>query len=1187
MLEVKNLVKIYKTKGGVETKALDDVSVNFPETGLVFLLGKSGSGKSTLLNMIGGLDRPDKGEIIVKGRSSKDFSQADFDSYRNTYVGFIFQEYNVLNEFNIEQNISLALQLQGKKNDKSAVDALLKEVDLEGFNKRKPNTLSGGQKQRIAIARALIKQPEIIMADEPTGALDSTTGKQVLDTLKKLSKTKLVVIVSHDQDFAEEYGDRIIELKDGKIISDKSKEYVAPKAVNEKMTIINGNIIDIKKGSALTEADFKTLYQLIKKQDKEILISTGEDNIATSKKAMRISNDGNGERFAPTKEVAVKKYDGKNTKFIRSRMPFARSFKMGASGLKSKPFRLIFTILLSVVSFTMFGVSSALMMYSPSKSIASGLAQEARRSEAVAKKYNYLRSYKTIRNRTGEVTEEGRSYEETSYTFFGIDEVKNLNAANNNKFAGVYNLSYQQISSQATMVFSEIAITSKDSTPSYDYYYGFNGFYGLSDADESFFTSNNYRLEAGTHPTNIDDIAISNYTYDLIKTSGFYTLNSYSDIIGKALKVNIQTYKGSFPITFKISGVYNFGELDSSYNKLKEAKPETQSDFDREKEVNKFRSYINNSLYTVGYVAPSFYETYGFVPNNGDKNVNTYWFKGIDFAENRSDLEERTVSSDEERPYYVYEKVGDGLTYFDNSFLPLSAKPELSDSEILLPIAGYKSGYEYEKYNNSLNRIFEKAQNYNGADFAEAKLELQNVRNDVTFEPTLDIAKTYKRVTDAFRNKTGSTIVYPSGYDIDEDFDSLKTYFENIYLKYTKQTILQNTYMAMNNYFNDYSHSGSTPTDWSQVQALGDRIYSEEEKLSEEEFTTLYTKIKADITTETAYCIKTGLAQSLQGVVIDHYRQLIENKINELGLKNLDDLSWEVRNTFGEDTDALDRLTLGLDECYKVVYNATPDVSELNVTLLPYKDYSDFTLPTKFYSKDAGGTIKEYTVKGFFSDGNDWSGNYVLTQNNLKDYYAEEYSYINVNTSNYVQPSDAKYAYLLAATDYNANDIALFTSSNSDGSFYDMTNSTYLEIKTWTDMISQMKTIFLIVGAVTGALSALLLLNFISVSISSKNKDIGILRAVGARGTDVFKIFFSESSVIAIICFVLSAIAGGVVCFYMNNSIKAKLDITLLNYGPINILLILAVTLLISFIATIIPVSIASKKPPVEAIRSL
>lgn len=237
MLSVRNLVKVYKAKGGTEVRALDGVTVDFPETGMVFLLGRSGSGKSTLLNVAGGLDKPDSGEVIVKGKSSKDFTGSDFDSYRNTFVGFVFQEYNILNEFNIEQNIALALQLQGKKNDKEAVNAILERVDLAGMGKRKPNTLSGGQKQRVAIARALIKEPEIIMADEPTGALDSNTGKQVLDTLKKLSETKLVIIVSHDREFAEQYGDRVIELKDGKILTDTTKTYAEPTDVDRKSVV--------------------------------------------------------------------------------------------------------------------------------------------------------------------------------------------------------------------------------------------------------------------------------------------------------------------------------------------------------------------------------------------------------------------------------------------------------------------------------------------------------------------------------------------------------------------------------------------------------------------------------------------------------------------------------------------------------------------------------------------------------------------------------------------------------------------------------------------------------------------------------------------------------------------------------------------------------------------------------------
>ena len=199
MLEIKNVTKVYKTKGGVDTRALDDVSITFGQTGLVFLLGKSGSGKSTLLNISGGLDSPTSGEVVVKGKSSKDFTGSDFDSYRNTFVGFIFQEYNILDEFNVEDNIALALELQGKPKDKEKIHKLLQDVELEAYAKRKPNTLSGGQKQRIAIARALVKDPQIIMADEPTGALDSATGKQVFDTLKKLSETRLVLVVARQR----------------------------------------------------------------------------------------------------------------------------------------------------------------------------------------------------------------------------------------------------------------------------------------------------------------------------------------------------------------------------------------------------------------------------------------------------------------------------------------------------------------------------------------------------------------------------------------------------------------------------------------------------------------------------------------------------------------------------------------------------------------------------------------------------------------------------------------------------------------------------------------------------------------------------------------------------------------------------------------------------------------------------
>ena len=195
-LEVRNLIKTYTIKNQDPVKALDDVSLLFPETGLVFILGKSGSGKSTLLNVMGGLDSLDSGEIIINDRSSNSFSGSEMDSYRNTYLGFIFQEYNILNEFNIEQNIALALQLQGKKNDKAAVDALLKEVGLEGFNKRKPNTLSGGQKQRIAIARAVLRKSPIIILDEATAAVDVETEKQIREAISSLTGKRTIIAIA-------------------------------------------------------------------------------------------------------------------------------------------------------------------------------------------------------------------------------------------------------------------------------------------------------------------------------------------------------------------------------------------------------------------------------------------------------------------------------------------------------------------------------------------------------------------------------------------------------------------------------------------------------------------------------------------------------------------------------------------------------------------------------------------------------------------------------------------------------------------------------------------------------------------------------------------------------------------------------------------------------------------------------
>lgn len=220
MLKLKNIHKTYITSKKVKTEALKDINLEFPKKGLIFILGKSGSGKSTLLNIIGGLDKADSGEIMMFNKSSKDFTQADYDSYRNTFIGFIFQDFQLIESYSVQKNIALALQLQQHEDKLEIIDDILSKVGLQGFGNRYPSELSGGQKQRVAIARALVKQPQILMADEPTGALDSDTGKEIFDTLKSLSTEQLVIVVSHDRDSATAYADRIIELKDGEVIED-------------------------------------------------------------------------------------------------------------------------------------------------------------------------------------------------------------------------------------------------------------------------------------------------------------------------------------------------------------------------------------------------------------------------------------------------------------------------------------------------------------------------------------------------------------------------------------------------------------------------------------------------------------------------------------------------------------------------------------------------------------------------------------------------------------------------------------------------------------------------------------------------------------------------------------------------------------------------------------------------------
>ncbi len=535
MIEIKHLTKIYRPKKGPPVVALNDVSLKIEKKGMVFILGKSGSGKSTLMNSLGGLDSYDAGEIFIKGRSSRKFSQKDFDSYRNTYVGFIFQDYNILEEFTVGENIALAVQLRGEKLSDDALEHILSLVDLKGQQNRHANELSGGQKQRVAIARALVKDPEIILADEPTGALDSHTGEQVLDTLKKLSEEKLVIVVSHDREFAERYGDRIIEMSDGKIIADVTKEKHAPAKIGKGIRLIGKKIIRVEKGYAPSDEELKTIGAFLKDSSSERGISLDEIANILMKAAAGADEEGNTESFAKTRQetLSVNTYAYGDFQPIASKLPFFKAFKMGASALKSKPFRLFLTILLSAIAFCLFGLSDAVASFDRAEATAASIREGGITYAAFTKASKIY-------------------YEDGDYWWYSsgllLDEdIEAINETFGDHFCvPVYS---------RAMPLRDLQDSSLITKDGYNYFTG--SMKGLAEVDEDDIKSLGFTV-TGTLPQSTDEVALTTYMYEHFETAGYcnpendeevYEIGRELDLIGKKIELSMPSGTSRFTVT--------------------------------------------------------------------------------------------------------------------------------------------------------------------------------------------------------------------------------------------------------------------------------------------------------------------------------------------------------------------------------------------------------------------------------------------------------------------------------------------------------------------------------------------------------------------------------------------------------------------------------------------------------------
>ena len=1072
MLKAINLKKTYKPKKGQEVKALDDVSIEFEEKGLVFILGKSGSGKSTLLNVLGGLDTYDEGIIEVKGKSSKDFSQSDFDSYRNTFIGFIFQDYNILDGYTVEKNIGLALELQGKKADKKAIEELMDKVDLKGYGKRKPNTLSGGQKQRVAIARALIKNPEIIMADEPTGALDSNTGKQVFDTLKKLSQEKLIIVVSHDREFAELYGDRVIELADGKIISDIYKYKTAPK-VTDGLEIVDDKVLTIKKGTVLDSTKLNEINEFLKSKNEDIIISTDKDANVKFKSFARIDDEGNKESFKETEDsdLELKEYDPKQFKLIRSKLPFKDSFKMGASGLNSKKFRLFLTILLSSIAFALFGLADTMASYNKVSNTIKSISDSPEIKVATFQK---------------EVEMQGGSSKYWTSTKMNDQDVKALedNLGKAGKILPVYMFpNWDSVYLSENFYTNEYSMEDKYTFGRY--IYGFTEAKDISMVEDFCVEKGSAKI-IGRYPSSDDEIMISGYIADSFVEFGYKTsdashsnnnvsnISNREELLGKTINCINRN--------FKIVGIFNTGFDASKYSELNNRTGYTMKTTLLDAQFKDSVQYGADGLAFLNN---------GFYSRNLEGNSKTYieynvygndvWFNGVD-------------------KYRGY----DNNVFFDKNKTSLSGNEALiSYDKLVFNVEDIASKYNISQ--NSL-RYYELKNNYNSVLYDHLNYYLED-------------------------NKTSYPELY-SYYSLhgNSSFELLDAY-------------------AFVDYNLDLNISKSK---WSNISSHSDingneTLKSEFESLLNDAFSDFPASFQMDM-----YAFEQIGMTEIENYYNEYKTRTGNDKTLDDFFKNID--YYQEEEFFAVKTK------------YCIQYAA----SKLNIVNEEMKLHGDFD--RKYDIRVVGVVV---------------SNNYIIISDQI---YEDALQYGNTEQNNPYKYCIFKFdgqTDISKAVKLSYNDKS-FTTSNGQRQAYRLRNSVMSNFDFVNDLVEILAGVFLYVGIGFAVFAALLLMNFISISISYKKREIGILRAIGARGFDVFKIFFNEALIIAIINFVIAIVLAFLVCMLLNNVVRSNtgLQMTLLNIGLRQVGLMLAISILVAALSSAIPVSRVAHKKPIDAIRN-
>ena len=1123
MLEVKHLKRVYKVKNNEPVYALNDVSLKFQESGLVFILGKSGSGKSTLLNVMGGLDKADEGEIIIEGKSSKEFSGSEMDSYRNTYLGFIFQEYNILSDFTVKENIALALQLQHKKATEKAINDILEQVDLAGYGKRKPNELSGGQKQRVAIARALVKEPKIIFGDEPTGALDSNTGKQVFETLKKLSKDKLVIIVSHDRDFAEHFGDRVIELKDGKVISDITKTTVASEKHRDGVSLLGENIIRIEKGHELTADDLPLINKVLSAGQEDTFISSDVHANDAVCEAARIDKSGNREEFFTTDPDKLETGDEEFSP-IKSHFSLGHAFRMGARSLKVKPFRLVMTILLSTIAFSLFGASAALSTFNK---------VDATKSTIVNNKLKSL--YASYGERGG----------------FGLNDERIQEIASETG-AKVYKV-------DSSMSFS-LPLASYPKSSDLFHMTQFSGGIEYTSTIESDFGYSLIDCKDNRWPSKEDEVAISLYAaYSYADLNGNASADfDYSSLIGQSIYGN------------KITGIFD-SHLPEGFLQYRDADKELKNTDDNYSYFSTIKSVYSKNQHNVLVKGRS--------ENAGDES---YSINSAFLLSGGSSSADAAYSSDDDSCFYFDEK-----------------KTGLNENEALLSLSLLRTLGQGGQ-SQTIDMTFDGA--YMGYDSDEGNLykaEGIDIYSAVSGSYWVKNAALYKTVHDKYLD------FYQNHKDILDEINA-GTFFPNgdyanFYGEYTYDTLPdQYKYDVFSFYFgyvtgnnggtldtsNEYYAYYSAAIDDYQKQLLNKFTFASWNDLSnfisaidsyarDEYFTVKEDELLAELKDDSSFI---SFVKDIEGV--DD-----ASSADEATLKRClrEYLTYYASSSIKEDVNGF------------VIKETKKRLSSIDLTKLP-KECSATLITGHEEDNTPKGEEVTFSIAGIEFGGEDGRVAFYLNKERL----------LNIQSARYESGIYSNTSYTDTLIGFGGDEAKLdkFLKLYFQKSEY-MSNTPREEIKmgsysftlldskvstviTIASMLVILTKVFLYVGIGMAVFSALLFYNFISVSINNKKREIGILRAVGAKKIDVFKIFYSEALIIALINFLLSTIATFWISASVNSAFQKELSLSfgLMNPNIFTVLMILAVALGASILSASLPVIRLANKKPIDAIQN-